>query len=112
MTEVPRALITVIETRPYLIRAKACMTDEERTTLINLIAAEPDRGTILDGGIRKMRFGTRGRGKSGGVRVIYMYVNDSTPVFLLSVFAKNERDNLTAAELRKLVEFSKEITAR
>jgi hypothetical protein len=50
------------------------------------------------GGIRKMRFAIGGRGKSGGVRVVFYYHSDFMPVFLLAVFAKNEKDNLSKAE--------------
>lgn len=58
------------------------------------------RGVVMKetGGIRKMRFAIGGRGKSGGVRVVFYYHSDSVPVFLLAVFAKNEKDNLSKAE--------------
>ena len=50
------------------------------------------------GGGRKLRWKAKGRGKRGGVRVIYYFHNESLPLFLLNVFAKNERANLTRAE--------------
>ncbi len=50
------------------------------------------------GGVRKLRWAIKGKGKSGGARVIYYFHNESIPVFLLSVFAKNEKVNLTQAE--------------
>ena len=103
-------LMTVVETAPYLARAQTRMTDDERMALINLVAARPDFGVLLDGGIRKIRFGAGSRGKSGGVRVIYLYTDESVPIFLLTVFAKNEQDNLTAAELKELVKIAKHIT--
>jgi len=57
------------------------------------------RGT---GAIRKLRWGAGGRGKRGGVRVIYDYHSESLPLFLLTVFAKNEKANLTMAERSEL----------
>ena len=50
------------------------------------------------GGIRKLRFGFGGRGKRGGARVIYLFGGDDVPVFLLAVFAKNDKADLTPAE--------------
>ncbi len=54
------------------------------------------------GGIRKLRFAVKGKGKSGGVRIAYYYYNESMPVFLLTVFAKNEKADLTRAERNAL----------
>ncbi|OYY74721.1 MAG: hypothetical protein B7Y40_03880 [Gammaproteobacteria bacterium 28-57-27] len=50
------------------------------------------------GGVRKLRWGRAGRGKSGGVRVIYYYHDVRIPLFLLTVFGKNEQANLSQAE--------------
>ncbi len=58
------------------------------------------------GGVRKSRWGVGARGKSGGVRVIYYYHNRTMPLFLLTIFAKNERDNLSQRDknmLKRLV---------
>ncbi len=54
------------------------------------------------GGFRKVRFARQGRGKSAGARVIYIYRNDKFPVFLITVFAKNRKANLTKAERNAL----------
>jgi hypothetical protein len=61
------------------------------------------------GGLRKVRFGVGGRGKRGGVRIIYYFHDRSVPVFLLTVFAKNERDDLSRGELNRLASVVKEI---
>ena len=80
------------------------MADEERTEAKNMIAANPECGDIVSGGggIRKVRFAIGGRGKSGGVRIIYYFHNERVPVFLLAVFAKNDQANLTRAETNML----------
>lgn len=103
------ALITVAETAPFVARAKRRLTDEERHTLIDMIALNPECGVLIQGtgGIRKVRFAVGGKGKSGGVRIIYYYHNESIPVFLLDVFAKNEKANLTKAELNALADLVK-----
>lgn len=54
------------------------------------------------GGVRKLRWGRQGRGKSGGVRVIYYVHSDLMPLYLLTLFAKNERANLSKAERNEL----------
>jgi hypothetical protein len=54
------------------------------------------------GGGRKLRWKAPGRGKRGGVRVIYYYHNASMPLFLLNVFGKNEKANLTQAERNEM----------
>ena len=99
-----KELITVVETASFVTDAKVCMTNEERTEAINMIAANPECGDIVSGGggIRKVRFAIGGRGKSGGVRIIYYFHNERVPVFLLAVFAKNEQANLTRAEMNML----------
>ena len=97
-------LITVVETASFMADAKACMSNDERTEAINMIAANPECGDIVPGGggIRKVRFAIGGRGKSGGVRIIYYFHNERVPVFLLTVFAKNDQANLTRAEMNML----------
>ena len=97
-------LIAVVETASFVTDAKVCMTNEERTEAINMITANPECGDIVSGGggIRKVRFAIGGRGKSGGVRIIYYFHNERVPVSLLAVFAKNDQVNLTRAETNML----------
>lgn len=56
------------------------------------------------GGVRKLRWSRGGRGKSGGVRVIYYFHSDALPLYLLTLFAKNERANLSKAERNELAD--------
>ncbi len=58
------------------------------------------------GGIRKLRWSAQGRGKSGGVRVIYYFHNETMPLFLLTVFGKGEKANLTKDERNDLAKFT------
>jgi hypothetical protein len=96
--------MTVLETPSFLRDAAAALTDEERTEAISFLAANPETGDIMrdTGGARKLRWRAKGRGKRGGVRVIYYYHNESLPLFLLNVFAKNEKPNLTKAERNEM----------
>jgi hypothetical protein len=61
------------------------------------------------GGIRKLRWSAHGRGKSGGVRVIYYYHNETIPLFLLTVFGKGEKSNLSKSERNQLVKVTAQI---
>ena len=61
------------------------------------MASHPAAGELIQetGGIRKLRWAAKGKGKSGGVRIIYYHYNDTVPLFLLTVFGKGEKVNLT-----------------
>ena len=106
-TAMPYTLLmqTIIETPAYLSDAKALgLTDAERTAIVDYIAQHPSAGEVMSGtgGARKVRFGGRGKGKSGGYRVITFYSGEDIPVFLLNIFAKGEKINLTKAEQNEL----------
>jgi hypothetical protein len=101
---------TVIETNAYLAAAKdAGMSEDERAAVVNVIASTPDAGAVMPGcgGARKLRVAKPGSGKSGGYRVITYFGGADLPVFLLTVFGKNERDNLTKAERNALAGMTK-----
>lgn len=68
--------------------------------VVDLIAANPDAGDIMPwcGGARKLRVARPGGGKSSGYRVISYFAGENVPVFLLTVFPKNMKSNLTKAE--------------
>jgi hypothetical protein len=86
-----------------LRQAKGVMSDAERAELVNYLAANPDAGISLGGGLRKLRFARQGAGKSGGYRSIHFHRPAVGPVILLALFAKNEKANLTATELSALL---------
>jgi hypothetical protein len=103
-------LHSVIETNAYLAAADdAGMSEEERADVVTILAADPQAGAVMPrcGGARKLRIRRPGTGKSGGYRVITYYGGDDVPVFLLTVFAKGEKDNLTHAERNGLAALTK-----
>jgi hypothetical protein len=102
-------LQTVVELDNFLRRAKAIMSDDERMGIVTYLAANPEAGISLGGGLRKVRVPRAGGGKSGGYRTIHVFGGMHMPLFLLTVFAKNEKDNLSRAEQADLVETSKRI---
>jgi hypothetical protein len=95
----------VIETPDFIADAKdAGVTDEERRKIIDTLAKNPTAGDEIKGtgGARKVRFAARGKGKSGGYRVICFYSGLDVPVFLLNVFAKGDRVDLSQAERNEM----------
>jgi hypothetical protein len=96
---------SVIETADYIADAKAAgMSPEDRAAVVDHLAANPKAGDVMvgTGGARKVRFRRPGTGKSGGYRVMSYFGGKDIPVFLLAVFAKGDRDNLTQAERNEL----------
>ncbi len=92
--------ITVVETPEFLASTRRLLDDDERTALVDHLAYNPSVGTVIPGtgGIRKLRWGLEGRGKRGGARVIYFFHNLDMPLFLLTAYAKNDRDDLSHAD--------------
>ena len=104
-------LQSVVELPEFRKRAKAVMSELERESAINFLAANPESGIALGGGLRKVRIPRKGGGKGGGFRTIYVFGGTHMPIFLITVFAKNEKGNLSKAEQAAAVELSKRIVA-
>ena len=105
-------LQTVVELPEFQKRAKAIMSELERESAINFIAANPEAGVSLGGGLRKVRIPREGGGKSGGYRTIYVFGGAHMPIFLITVFAKNEKANLSKTEQASAVEMSRALVAK
>ena len=96
--------ITVAETLPFLRQAAGLWSEEERHAFVDYIAANPEAGDVIPdtGGVRKVRWSRAGMGKRGGARVIYFYHDDTMPLYLLLVYAKAQRENLTPDQKRQV----------
>jgi hypothetical protein len=103
--------ITIVETPGYLREAEKALTQDERKGIIETLARDPKCGDVVPGGggIRKVRFAAKGKGKSGGVRVIYYYHSLLMPLYLLTLFGKGERANLSRAEINSLSVVAKQL---
>jgi hypothetical protein len=88
----------------YLANANKLFSEEERADIVALVAADPECGNVIrgTGGFRKVRVARKGMGKSGGARVVYIWRNERFPVFLVAVFPKNAKENLSMAERNAL----------
>ena len=95
---------TVVETPSYLSDAERLFSPDERKAIVDRLAADPTCGVIIPGGggIRKVRWGRAGSGKSGGVRVIYFTRTAEGEVVLLTLYAKAKTDNLTGPKLKEI----------
>lgn len=101
-------IVTVVETPEFQRRARSLMSEADRLALIDFVARNPTTGVSIGGGVRKFRFAREGGGKSGGYRVIHFFSpDDEAPIFLITVFAKNEKANLTPSETEMVRELGR-----
>ena len=80
------------------------LNDDDLKRLQEQLLADPKVGSVMQGtgGVRKMRFAFEKRGKSGSVRVIYVDFEVYEEIFLITAYAKGERDNLTDSEKKEI----------
>jgi hypothetical protein len=109
--EYKKGMHTVVETPSYVRKAEGLFSAEEMADIVNTVAKNPEAGDVMQGtgGFRKFRVGREGMGKRGGGRVVYIYRNEAFPVFLITVFPKNEKANLSKAERNTLKKRADEI---
>ena len=98
-----------VETRLFTKLLPNYLTDDEYGKLQNFLIAQPGAGVLIcgTGGLRKTRWRVEGKGKSGGVRIIYYWQTAFDRIYFLTIYAKNETTDLSAAEkqaLKKLAE--------
>ncbi|MGO9256084.1 MAG: type II toxin-antitoxin system RelE/ParE family toxin [Bryobacteraceae bacterium] len=93
-------MATVIATSRYQRGARRLLAEDERAALRDAIASNPELYPVIPGtgGVRKARWGRQGKGKSGGVRVIYYYWTSDDEVYLLYIYSKNEQADMDAAD--------------
>ncbi len=97
------------ETLEFTKKVVSLLSDEQLANLQIFLCENPDFGKIIKGsnGIRKVRWSAAGKGKSGGVRVLYYWVVSREKIIFLDIYAKNEKEILSDSEmklLRKIVE--------
>lgn len=100
-----------VETPTFTRLVTELLTDDEYREMQNVLAEDPERGALIKGGggIRKLRHAVQGRGKSGGVRAIYYWVKDDHLIYMLVVYPKSSKDNLTQKEVAVLRDLVKEL---
>jgi hypothetical protein len=101
MSSVP---ISVVELPLFLRQAADVWDEAERREFVDYIARNPEAGDLIPetGGVRKVRWRRQGMGKRGGTRVIYFYHDAQIPIFLIMVYAKAEREDMTSDEKKQV----------
>src|ERR1041385_200262 len=102
--------MVVVETSIFTKQVISLLSDDEYRKLQAALINRPGMGAIVQGGggIRKIRWGLRSKGKSGGIRVIYYWAVAPEQILMLLIYAKNEQDDLTPDQVRELGQAVKE----
>ena len=105
--------VTFYETTAFTEGISKLKAEDQCLELKEELARNPVKGDLLrgTGGFRKVRMRLPGRGKSGGARVIYYYLSADGVVYLVSLYAKNVKESLTANQIKRLKELSTIIEA-
>ncbi|MCE2520386.1 MAG: type II toxin-antitoxin system RelE/ParE family toxin [Alphaproteobacteria bacterium] len=104
MPHIPR-LMNLYFTRTYERAIRKLLADDARAEMEAAIVAAPDAAPVIrgTGGIRKLRWAGSGRGKRGGIRAIYFWHTGPGAIYVLTAYAKADRDDLSPADRRALV---------
>ncbi|HLD13196.1 MAG TPA: type II toxin-antitoxin system RelE/ParE family toxin [Burkholderiales bacterium] len=99
-------MFSFIETRIFSKLLGEHLSDDEYAALQHALIADPETGDLIrgSGGVRKIRWAVRGRGKRGGVRVIYYAKTHEGVIWMLTIYAKNVAENIPAHVLRMMKE--------
>ena len=99
-------MVTFVETKLFTKLVQQYLTDDEYATLQQSLIVNPEAGDVIpgSGGVRKLRWGVAGRGKRGGLRVIYFLRLRQGEIWMLTLYAKNVVDNIPAKVLKKIKE--------
>lgn len=97
-------MFTFIETPLFTRLVGEYLSDDEHRELQMVLAQNPEAGAVIpgSGGVRKVRWSIAGRGKRGGVRVIYFQRVQRSVIWMLTIYAKNEADTIAPAVLRRI----------
>ncbi len=104
-------MLTFIETSTFTRLITELASDDDYAAFQRELAGQPERGGPMSGcgGVRKVRLAARGKGKSGGARVIYLYLKNRHLIYLLYVFTKGDADNLSAEGKKAMRELAEQI---
>lgn len=99
-------MLSFIETKLFSQLREDYLTDDDYANLQEALIERPERGALIpgSGGVRKVRWAQPGRGKRGGIRVVYYAKVRDGVIFMLTIYAKNEDETIPAHILRKIKE--------
>jgi hypothetical protein len=98
--------VTFVETKLFTKLVQVYLSDDEYAALQQALIVSPEAGDVIpgSGGVRKLRWGVEGRGKRGGLRVIYFLRLRNDEVWMITLYAKNVADSIPAKVLKKIRE--------
>ena len=101
--------MVIVETPIFTKLINEIMSYDEYKELQEVLVIKPDLGVLIknSGGLRKIRWSVDGRGKSGGVRIIYYWMTENEQLYMMYIFSKSTQENLSDAQtkaLRQIVE--------
>jgi hypothetical protein len=101
----------IVSLSGYESQVSALLDEEERMAMEYYIACAPEDHPVIPGagGFRKARWARRGKGKSGGLRVVYFFLAEPERVFMASIYAKSRKETLSAADRNVLAELAAQI---
>jgi len=96
--------MVIVETSVFTRRVRELLSDEEYRDLQIALVNRPNVGAVIvgSGGLRKLRWTVKGKGKRGGLRVIYYWATLQDQLLMLFIYRKSERDDLTRDQLKTL----------
>ena len=99
-------MISFVETKLFTRLVQEYLSDDEYSELQQALLSDPEAGAVIrgSGGVRKLRWGVAGRGKRGGIRVIYYLRSRQDEIWMLTLYAKNEEDSVPGHILKKIKE--------
>jgi hypothetical protein len=99
-------MLSFIETKLFTKLVNEHLSDEEYGRLQEVLIRDPETGDLIpgSGGVRKVRWGVKGRGKRGGIRVIYYARTRQGQIWMLTLYAKNVAETIPAHVLRQIKE--------
>lgn len=97
-------MFSFVETRLFTRLVQEYLSDDEYSRLQQAIITNPEVGSLIpgSGGVRKMRWGVAGRGKRGGLRIIYFLRTRHGQAWMLTLYAKNVAENIPAHVLKQI----------
>jgi hypothetical protein len=100
------AVHTFVETKLFTKLVQEYLSDDDYGELQDALIQQPDAGDVIpgSGGVRKLRWKGSGRGKRGGLRVIYYLRSRQGQIWMLTMYAKNVAENISAKMLQKIKE--------
>jgi hypothetical protein len=101
----------IVSLSGYESQVSALLNEEERMAMEFFIACAPEDHPVIfgSGGFREARWARRGKGKSGGLRVVYFFLAEPGRIYMTAIYAKSQRETLSAADQNVLAKLAAQI---